>query len=102
MRVDSELDRETTWTYNLTVVAQDRGVPPSTSTAFLIIHVNDINDHPPVFTEEEYTATLTKSTAIGSFVASPLAVDEDTGVNSNIYYSIVEGNYLQWFNIHHN
>ena len=27
-----------------------------------------------------------------SFVAAPLALDEDTGVNSNIYYSILEGN----------
>ena len=94
VRVDSELDRETTRLYNLTVVAQDMGSPPRTSTAFLIIHVNDINDHAPVFTESEYRAVLTESAAVGSFVSSPLAVDEDTGVNSAIYYSIVEGKSL--------
>ena len=92
VRVDSELDRETTREYNLTVVAEDMGNPPRTSTAFLIIHVNDINDHAPVFTENTYTAILTEGAAVGSFVASPLAVDEDTGVNSAIYYSIVKGN----------
>ena len=92
VRVDSQLDRETQRQYNLTVVAEDMGSPPRTSTSFLIIHVNDINDHAPVFTEDTYTAVLTESAAIGSFVASPLAVDEDTGVNSNVYYSILEGN----------
>ncbi len=95
VRVDSELDRETVRLYNLTVVAEDKGVPPRTSTAFLIIHVNDINDHSPVFSEDTYTAVLTESAAIGSFVASPLALDEDTGVNSNIYYSILEGKFSQ-------
>ena len=94
VRVDSELDRETTRLYNLTVVAQDMGSPSRTSTAFLIIHVNDINDHAPVFTESEYRAVLTESAAVGSFVSSPLALDEDTGVNSAIYYSIVEGKSL--------
>ena len=102
VQVESALDRETTRTYNLTVVAEDAGSPrPRTSTAYLIIHVNDINDHPPVFTEERYQAKLTESAPIGTFVASPTARDEDTGVNSNIYYSIVEGNNLQWFSINH-
>ena len=41
------------------------GSPPRTSTAQLIIHVNDINDHAPVFTETTYTAVLTESAAIG-------------------------------------
>ena len=101
VRVDSELDRESTREYNLTVVAEDKGSPPRTSTAFLIIHVNDINDHAPVFTEDTYTSVLTEGAAIGSYVAAPLALDDDTGVNSNIYYSIVQGNDLQWFHIDH-
>ena len=102
VQVKSPLDREETETFNLTVVASDFGSPrPRTSTAYLIIHVNDINDHPPVFTEDKYHATLTESAPIGSFVAAPSAEDEDTGMNSNIYYSIVEGNNLQWFSINH-
>ena len=63
--------------------------------------VNDINDHPPVFTSNVYTAVLSEAAPLGSFVAAPLAVDADSGVNSNIYYSIVEGNDLQWFEIQH-
>ena len=105
VRVDSELDRESTREYNLTVVAEDKGSPPRTSTAFLIIHVNDINNHAPVFTDSDapvYTSVLTEGAAIGSYVAAPLALDDDTGVNSNIYYSIVQGNDLQWFHIDHN
>ena len=102
VQVKSPPDREATDIFNLTLVASDFGSPrPRTSTAYLIIHVNDINDHLPVFTEEKYHATLTESAPIGSFVAAPSAEDEDTGMNSNIYYSIVEGNNLQWFSINH-
>ena len=72
-----------------------------TSTSHLIIYVNDINDHSPVFTESVYTAVLPESAPIGSFVSAPLAVDEDSGVNSNIYYSIISGNDFQWFDIQH-
>ena len=56
--------------------------------------MNDINDHAPSFTEQTYRAVLTESSPIGSFVAAPLALDEDTGVNSNIYYSILQGKTL--------
>ena len=57
-----------------------------TSTSFLIILVNDVNDHAPQFTATLYTAVLDEAAVIGTFVAAPLAVDQDTGVNSNIYY----------------
>ncbi|KAK4297732.1 hypothetical protein Pmani_029851, partial [Petrolisthes manimaculis] len=99
VRVNGVLDREKISKYNVTIVATDKGTPPRSSTAFLIIHVNDINDHEPVFEKSEYSAVLSELVPIGTYVAGITANDEDTGVNSNIYYAIVSGNDNQWFDI---
>ncbi|UYV64337.1 FAT4 [Cordylochernes scorpioides] len=99
VRVNGVLDREKISKYNLTITATDKGTPPRSSTAFLIIHVNDVNDHEPVFEKNEYSTFLSESVSKGSFVASIMATDEDTGINSNIYYTIVTGNDRGWFAI---
>lgn len=99
VRVNGVLDREKISKYNVTIVATDKGSPVRSSTAFLIIHVNDINDHEPVFEKSEYSAVLSELVPIGTYVAGITANDEDTGVNSNIFYDITSGNDNQWFDI---
>ncbi|XP_064092540.1 cadherin-related tumor suppressor-like [Macrobrachium nipponense] len=100
VRVDGVLDREKIRKYNVTIVATDKGTPPRSSTAFLIIHVNDINDHKPVFEKSEYSAVLSELVPIGTYVAGITANDEDTGINSDIYYSIKEDQEENpWFEI---
>lgn len=99
VRVNGVLDREEIGKYNLTLVATDKGSPQRTATAYLIIHVNDVNDHEPVFEKSEYSAILSELAPPGTFVASIIATDEDTGVNAQIYYDFVSGNNKQWFMI---
>lgn len=99
VRVNGVLDREEISKYNLTVIATDKGTPPRTATAHLIIHVNDVNDHEPVFEKSEYSAVLSELAPIGTYVASITATDEDTGVNAQIFYDFVSGNAKQWFRI---
>lgn len=99
VRVNGVLDREEIGKYNLTVVATDKGAPPRTATAYLIIHVNDVNDHEPVFEKSEYLAVLSELAPPGTYVASIGATDEDTGVNAQISYDFVSGNTKQWFMI---
>lgn len=99
VRVNGVLDREEISKYNLTVVATDKGSPPRTATAYLIIHVNDVNDHEPVFEKSEYSAVLSELAPSGTYVASITATDEDTGVNAQIFYDFVSGNVEQWFTI---
>lgn len=99
IRVNGVLDREHINKYNLTVVASDKGTPARTVTSFLIILVNDVNDHEPVFEKSEYSAVLNELAPVGTFVASITATDEDTGVNALIHYSIVSGNEFRWFNM---
>lgn len=44
-----ELDREEAEAYNFVVVATDKGVPPRSASASVIINVRDINDNDPIF-----------------------------------------------------
>ncbi|KYN09067.1 Cadherin-related tumor suppressor [Trachymyrmex cornetzi] len=99
VRVDGRLDREEIPKYNLTVVATDKGTPPRSATAYLVIHVNDVNDHEPVFQQSEYSAVLSEFAPIGSFVASISATDADSGLNARIYYEFGSGNEQNWFAI---
>ncbi|XP_064546558.1 cadherin-related tumor suppressor [Drosophila montana] len=99
VRVNGVLDREEISKYNLTVVAIDKGTPERKAIAYLIIDVNDVNDHEPVFEKSEYSAVLSELAPTGTFVASIAATDEDTGVNAQVFYEILTGNELKWFNI---
>ena len=52
------LDRETTVSHKLTVVAQDGGLPILSAMATVTVLVSDINDHPPKFKRESYQVTV--------------------------------------------
>ncbi|KAK8767142.1 hypothetical protein V5799_006076 [Amblyomma americanum] len=99
VRVNGVLDREKVSRYNLTVTATDQGSPPRSSTAFLLILVNDVNDHEPVFEQSEYSSQLSELAPVGSFVAAVTATDRDTGINARLSYAISSGNEKLWFRI---
>jgi len=44
--------------YNLKIVAVDGGMPALTSTADVTVELLDVNDSPPQFTNDNFTATL--------------------------------------------
>ena len=99
LTVVGPIDREKVHKYNLTFEAHDLGSPPRRSTAFLVIMINDINDHAPVFQQKTYRRELGELTPLGSFTASITATDNDTGINAEIVYTIISGNDLGWFKI---
>ena len=99
IQVSGRLDRERVGKYNLTIEARDHGQPFRSSKAHLIIVVNDINDHRPVFQQPFYMAELSELVPVGSYVSSITATDNDTGINAQITYTIVSGDDLGWFHI---
>ncbi|XP_071411986.1 protocadherin Fat 4-like [Pithys albifrons albifrons] len=118
IKVAAALDRERIPAYNLTVaVADNYGAPPAaptsvispdgavaapvsrSSVASLVIFVNDINDHPPVFGQSIYRVNISEEVPLGSYVRGLSATDRDSGLNANLKYSIVSGNELGWFRI---
>ncbi|KAM4706620.1 protocadherin Fat 4-like [Discoglossus pictus] len=103
IKVASALDRERIPSYNLTVSVSDQGHPrPRSSVASLVIYVNDINDHPPVFQEQQSRVEISEDLPPGSYICGVSATDGDTGLNANLRYSIVSGNNLGWFSISEN
>ncbi|XP_066575944.1 protocadherin Fat 4 [Amia ocellicauda] len=103
IKVASVLDRERISSYNLTVSVSDNGTPVARSSfASLVIFVNDINDHPPIFEESLYTVDIREDVPKGSYIKGVSATDGDSGQNANLRYSIVSGNSLGWFVISEN
>ncbi|XP_015248433.1 PREDICTED: protocadherin Fat 4 [Cyprinodon variegatus] len=103
IKVASVLDRERISSYNLTVSVSDNGKPMARSSfASLVIFVNDINDHPPIFQETLYRVDISEDTPKGSYIKGVSATDGDSGQNANLRYSLVSGNALGWFSISEN
>uniref|UniRef100_A0A8C9R1A2 Protocadherin Fat 4 n=1 Tax=Scleropages formosus TaxID=113540 RepID=A0A8C9R1A2_SCLFO len=103
IKVASVLDRERISSYNLTVSVSDNGKPEARSSfASLVIFVNDINDHPPIFQEALYRVDISEDLPKGSYIKGVSATDGDSGQNANLRYSLVSGNSLGWFTISEN
>ena len=84
-----ELDRETGNFYRLQVQAIDFGSPRLSSTAFVDISIDDINDNSPQFSEVEYNASILEDVQPSSEVLLILATDFDSGLNSELVFSLV-------------
>ncbi|GFQ74088.1 fat-like cadherin-related tumor suppressor homolog [Trichonephila clavata] len=99
----SELDREKVSNYVLEICATDSGIPTLSSTSFLNIEVSDVNDNPPLFSEENYTAIvqldkLDKSRKregkpLGFTVLKFTVTDQDAPPNTGPFlFDILSGN----------
>ena len=85
------LDRETTSFYNLTVHARDGG--GRETSGLLLITITDINDNAPVINEDplDLAVTIPEDYSIGGVITSITASDKDSGVNSQLIYSLTGG-----------
>ena len=61
-----KLDFETTQRYSLVISAQDKGSPSLTSNLTLNIEVQDVNDNPPTFDQQEYQVNVAESLAVNA------------------------------------
>ncbi|XP_038861666.1 protocadherin beta-16-like isoform X16 [Salvelinus namaycush] len=84
-----ELDRETQSEYNITLIATDEGNPPLSSFQTITLIVSDMNDNPPVFEEQSYSAYVTENNKPGSSMCSVTARDPDWRQNGTVVYSLL-------------
>ncbi|XP_037316282.2 protocadherin-19 isoform X6 [Pungitius pungitius] len=89
--VDGRLDREQKDTYNLTIQAEDSGMPPLRATKSLVVKVTDENDNPPHFLKPHYQEMVMENNLPGSCLLEVSAEDPDLGMNGTVSYSIVPG-----------
>ncbi|XP_061786136.1 protocadherin beta-15-like [Nerophis lumbriciformis] len=84
-----QLDRELVSEYNITISATDEGSPPLSSSKSLLLSVADINDNPPVFEEQSYSAYVSENNKAGSTLCSVSARDPDWRQNGTVIYSLL-------------
>lgn len=74
------LDREEQEVFNLTIVAEDRGIPQLSTSQVLSVRVIDVNDEVPVFQRAEFEATVMENKGPGTSVLTVTASDRDQGL----------------------
>ncbi|XP_064182008.1 protocadherin gamma-A4-like isoform X35 [Anguilla rostrata] len=87
--IASELDRELVSDYNITITARDEGSPPLSSSKTVQLSVSDVNDNPPTFDEQSYSAYVTENNKPGTSVISVRAKDPDWRQNGTVFYSLL-------------
>uniref|UniRef100_A0A8C4NVL7 Protocadherin 2 alpha b 5 n=1 Tax=Dicentrarchus labrax TaxID=13489 RepID=A0A8C4NVL7_DICLA len=90
--VDGPLDRESVSSYNVTVVATDRGTPSLSSTSVLSIQVSDVNDNAPLFPEPIINVYVNENGPVGAIIKTVSATDADVDQNSKVSYSFLQSN----------
>ncbi|XP_022607792.1 protocadherin-20-like [Seriola dumerili] len=93
LHTTTSLDRETEDRYELYLLASDHGhLLTLTSSARVTIFVEDINDNQPKVilpSSNSSCLTVSPSAMAGTMVTKIYAIDEDSGLNSEITYSVV-------------
>ncbi|XP_063784909.1 protocadherin gamma-B1-like isoform X31 [Pseudophryne corroboree] len=88
----SALDREKISSFNITIVATDRGSPPLSNRRTVKLEISDVNDNPPIFMKSNYVANVPENNLPGASIYSVQASDTDAGDNAKIIYSIFSSN----------
>uniref|UniRef100_A0A3B1ITV3 FAT atypical cadherin 1a n=1 Tax=Astyanax mexicanus TaxID=7994 RepID=A0A3B1ITV3_ASTMX len=95
--VAKELDRSNKNQFELTVKATDRGTPPLSATATVVITVTISDNAKPKFTEKEFSAEISETAPLGTFVILVTATSQ-----SSVFYQIKDGNVNGAFDINPN
>uniref|UniRef100_A0A665V6F0 Protocadherin-16 n=1 Tax=Echeneis naucrates TaxID=173247 RepID=A0A665V6F0_ECHNA len=80
------LDREEQEVFNLTIVAEDHGIPQLSTSQMLCVQVIDVNDEAPVFQRAEYETQVPENRGPGTTVLTVSATDRDQGSNGQVTY----------------
>ncbi|KAJ8416521.1 hypothetical protein AAFF_G00358090 [Aldrovandia affinis] len=85
--VAKELDRSSRSQFELAVKASDKGLPPLSMLTTVHITVTVSDNAKPKFTEREFSAEISETATVGSFVSAVTASSQ-----SSVFYQIKDGN----------
>lgn len=84
--LEERLDREVKDSYDIQVIAKDGGSPPQQSVLDVHISVTDLNDNPPVFSQDVYNISIKNEPSDTNPVVILSARDRDSKTFSKITY----------------
>ncbi|XP_018592618.2 protocadherin alpha-3-like [Scleropages formosus] len=90
--VDGPLDRESISQYNITITATDEGTPPLSSTGVITVHVSDMNDNAPLFSDSKLNVHVKENSPVGTCIQKLTAFDADSDENAQVTYLLLESN----------
>ncbi|XP_046907552.1 protocadherin alpha-2-like [Hypomesus transpacificus] len=88
--VDGSLDRESVSQYSVRITATDEGTPPLSSTSIFTVHVSDVNDNAPRFSEPLINVYVKENSPVGAVINTMTALDPDLHENAKITYSLLD------------
>ena len=86
------LDREMNSTFEIIVIASDNGEPRLSTTNTVNVTVLDVNDNPPVFTSNSYSAHIMEGVDVGTTLITVYVSDADEGTNAELIYDLTGDN----------
>ncbi|EPY83038.1 protocadherin Fat 3 [Camelus ferus] len=89
--VSEVLDYELCRKFYLVVEAKDGGTPALSAVATVSINLTDVNDNPPTFSQDVYSAVISEDALVGDSVILLIAEDADSPPNGQLRFSIVSG-----------
>ncbi|KAM3866649.1 protocadherin alpha-3-like [Diretmus argenteus] len=87
--VDGPLDREKASQYNLTIIATDEGTPPLSGTTIITVHVSDVNDNAPSFSDAVVNIFVKENRPLGDIIYTMTADDPDVNENAKVTFSVI-------------
>lgn len=81
-------DYESAVRYEYVITAKDKGEPPLSATATLIISLSDINDNAPVFNADSYQFGTFENQVAGTEIGTVHATDPDGPRHNQVTYDI--------------
>ncbi|NXM85159.1 PCD23 protein, partial [Oenanthe oenanthe] len=94
------LDRETKSQYTFRAVASDCSTYfPRSTTVSVVVHVDDVNDNDPIFSQNPIRIFVPAETAVNETVATVRAEDADLGSNGAIIFNLMMAETLFQINV---
>ncbi|XP_058533566.1 protocadherin beta-5-like [Ochotona princeps] len=89
LATERPLDREARAQYTITITVSDLGTPRLQSQHNVTVHVSDVNDNAPTFSQALYTLFVLENNSPALHIGSVSASDRDAGANAQITYSLL-------------
>ncbi|XP_073678836.1 uncharacterized protein cdh24a [Garra rufa] len=96
-----DMDREAQAQYQVVLQARDMGGHQGglTGTTTITVHLSDVNDNPPRFTQSMWSFSVSELAVPGVEIGRLSATDADLGENARMDFMIVDGEAGDTFNI---